>query len=117
MSFQPLYEPRALTMGSGGSVGSVYLGGLSLAGLTAVGAFSSAIFTFETSAGPADGTYGPLQRAGAPAGVGTALSLGVTAAGTAYRFDQPVGPVYWLRATTAGTNQTADRTVLIYGRP
>jgi hypothetical protein len=117
-TFQNLYQAIPLSMGSGGSVGSAYLNGLTLAGIAAVGAFSTALLTLETSVGPVDGTYGTILRAAAPASVGTVYSLALTGtAGAAYRFDWPVGPVYWFRVTSVGTNQTADRTLLVYGRP
>lgn len=121
MSFQGLISAIPLTIGSGGSAGSAYLGGQAWVGHTAVGAFTASAFTVFASAGAADGTYGALLTTAGNAGagtVGTAVAAIIAGPGTQYRLSVPVQGVQWLRLDSlAGTQQQADRTILIYARP
>lgn len=121
MSFNGLVSAIPLTIGSGGSAGSVYLGGQTWIGHTAVGAFTASAFQAFVSAGAADGTYGALLTTAGNTGagtVGTAVAAAIAGPGTQYRLSTPVQGVQWLRLDSlAGTQQTADRTLLIYTRP
>lgn len=121
MSFQGLISAIPLTIGSAGSVGSAYLGGLTWVGHSAVGAVTPSAFQAFASATNVDGTYGALLTTGGNNGagtLGTAVAVAIAGPGTQYRLSTPVAGVQWLRLDSlAGTEQQGARTILLYVRP
>jgi hypothetical protein len=107
-------SPYAIAYGSAaGSVYTIDCGGLTLTGAVLLSG-TAGVITLETTNGVTS-TYGTLTTLQNGAGVGTAATLTIAALGQPYRYAAPLGPVYDLRATIAGSVQTAG-TLAVYLR-